>query len=98
MRLPGLTSLVLELPWAEGTATASAPSARVAETPGGSILPHRTLRKAPAGEHSQPWCFRAGADPGLPQQGGAVPSRHVPCCPFFPAATAKNFPWAEQQA
>lgn len=50
------------------------------------------------GEHSQPLCFRAGADPGLPQQGGAAPSRHVPYCPFFPAATTKHFPWAERQA
>lgn len=68
MRLPGLTSLVLELPVAGG-------SAQGAETPAGSILPHRSLQTPPAREHSQP--SAAGQELILACQG----REELPCHP-----------------
>lgn len=92
-----------EAPWpdltcAGATATSSTASVRGQRSLVGPSCPTGPPEKHLKENTASPQCFRAGAAPGLPQQGGAVPSRHVPCCPFFPAATIKNFPWAEWQA
>lgn len=82
MRLPGLTSLVLELPWAGGTATTSTASAQVAKVHPAPQDPQKSTweRAEPA------LIFRAGADPSwLATAGRSCPFQACSLPPIHPS-------------
>lgn len=101
MRLPGLTSLVLELPWAGGTATSSATQCPAGKDPwwvhpapqdppkAPTALEENTASPCASGQELILACHSREELP-LP---GMFPTVHSSLLPL-----TKHFPWAERQA